>query len=91
MWVGSNGEPPTRVVTLNGAAVMWKQRIKHLGNIITSDLNDKCDIKYKKDVFVSHVNRLNNKLSVVSANVKGQLLQTYCCSLYGCQTWDLVS
>ena len=91
MRVGSSGEPPTRVVTLNGAAVMWKQRIKHLGNIITSDLNDKCDIEYKKGVFISHVNRLNNKLSVVSANVKGQLLQTYCCSWYGCQTWDLVS
>ena len=91
MRVGSNGEPPTRVVTLHGAAVMWKQRIKHLGNIITSDLNDKCDIEYKKGVFISHVNRLNNKLSVVSANVKGQLQQTYCCSWYGCQTWDLVS
>ena len=91
MRVGFSGEPPTRVVTLNGAAVMWKQRIKHLGNIITSDLNDKCDIEYKKGVFISHVNRLNNKLSVVSANVKGHLLQTYCCSWYGCQTWDLVS
>ena len=37
------------------------------------------------------MNRLNNKLSVVSANVKGQLLQTYCCSWYGCRTLDLVS
>ena len=40
MRVGSNGEPHTRVVTLNGATVMWKQRINHLGNIITSDLSD---------------------------------------------------
>ena len=41
----SNGEPPTRVVTLNGAAVMWKQSIKRLGNITTADLSDKCDIE----------------------------------------------
>ena len=36
------------------------------------------------------MNRFNSKLFVVSANFKGQLLQTYCCSWYGCQTWDLV-
>ena len=30
-------------------------------------------------------------MSEVSGNVKGQLLQTYCCSWYGCQTWDLAS
>ena len=89
--IGSNGDAPLRNVTLNGTPVVWKQRIKHLGNIITSDLSDQSDIEYKKGVFVSQVNKMNNKLSAVSSNVKGQLLQTYCCSWYGCQTWDLTS
>ena len=40
---------------------------------------------------MSHVNCLNNKLSVASANVKEQPQQTYCCLWYSCQTWDLVS
>ena len=91
MRIGSNGEPPTRVIKLNDTAVVWRTRIKHLGNILTPDLSDKCDIEYKKGVFVSQVNTMNNRMSAVSANVKGQLLQTYCCSWYGCQTWDLVS
>ena len=30
-------------------------------------------------------------MSAVSGNVKGRLLQTYCGSWYGCQTWDLTS
>ena len=35
------------------------------------------------------VNRLNARFPFVSSGVKGHLLQTYCCSFYGCQTWDL--
>ena len=43
----------------------------------------------KKGVFISQVNRLNARFPFVSSGVKGHLLQTCCCSFYGCQTWDL--
>ena len=88
MRIGSNGDPPARAVSLNGSPLTWTRRIKHLGNIITCDSED---ITFKIGAFISQVNSLNCKMSEVSGNVKGQLLQTYCCSWYGCQTWDLAS
>ena len=33
---------------------------------------------------------MNCQFSSVHSTLKCQLLQTYCCSFYGCQTWDLV-
>ena len=91
MRVGNNGQPPKRVVRLHGVAIQWKDSIKHLGNIIPSDLSDDNDIKAKTSVFNSQVNKLNNKFRTVHGLLRGKLLQTYCCAWYGCQTWDLVS
>ena len=59
------------------------------GNFITHDLSDLNDITYKKGVFISQNNRLNARFPFVSSGVKDHLLQTYCCSFYGYQTWDL--
>ena len=82
---------PRRVVTLHGDPIVWKIQIRHLGNIVTSDLSDSEDIKLKRCTFISQVNKLNDRFGSVSSNIKSRLLQTYCCSWYGCQTWDLVS
>ena len=46
--IGSNGDPPARVVSINGSPLAWTRRIKHLGNIITCDLKDSEDITFKK-------------------------------------------
>ena len=91
MRVGNHGQPPKRTVRLNGVAIKWKDKIRHLGNIISSNLNDNLDIKAKSNVFISQVNKLNNKFGTVHSIFRGKLLQTYCCAWYGCQTWDLVS
>ena len=91
MRIGNNGNPPARVLTLYGVPLTWNRSVKHLGNVITCDLKDNDDIRFKKGIFISQVNKLNYKMSAVSGNVKGRLLQTYCCSWYGCQTWDLFS
>ena len=53
------------------------------------DLCDYDDIMYKKGVFISQVNKLNYKFDTVSSSLRGKLFQTYCCSWYGCQTWEL--
>ena len=74
---------------MNGEPILWKSQIRHLGNSITPDLSDLNDITYKKGVFISQVNRLDARFPFVSSGVKSHLLQTYCCSFYGCQTWDL--
>ena len=86
--IGFNGALPNRSVYLNGSAVSWVTRVKHLGNLINFDLNDKDDILFKKSVFISQVNNLNAKFASIQSRVRGKLLQTYCCSWYGCQTWD---
>ena len=49
------------------------------------------DVQFKKGVFISQVNKLNQKFSSVNCSVKARLFQNYCCSFYGCQTWDLDS
>ena len=91
MRVGSGGEPPERAVTLNGNKLTWSKKVKHLGNIVTHDLKDLDDINFKKGVFVGQVNKLKCKFCTVHNTLRGLLLQTYCCSWYGCQTWDLAS
>ena len=74
---------------LNGNILKWKKKVRHLGNIVKHDLCDYDDIMYKKGVFISQVNKLNYKFDTVSSSLRGKLFQTYCCSWYGCQTWEL--
>ena len=89
MRVGGKGTAPRRFVTMNGEPILWKCQIRHLRTFIKHDLSDLNDITYKKDVFISQVNRPNARFPFVSSGVKGHLLQTYCCSFCGCQAWDL--
>ena len=89
MRVGSGGRPPERTVSLNGNILTWHKSVKHLGNVITHDLKDSDDINLKKGVFIGQVNKLKCKFCKVQSTLRGRLLQTYCCSWYGCQTWDL--
>ena len=74
-------QPPSRHVTLNGSPLRWTNKVKYLGNWVNSSLNDCEDIRMKTGIFISQVNKLNNKFSFVSSKVKGRLLQTYCSSL----------
>ena len=55
------------------------------------NLSDSEDVALKTATFISQVNMLNNKFSKISSLVRGSLLQTYCCSWYGSQTWDINS
>ena len=88
--IGKDNVLPTRPVTLNGSVLKWKSKVRHLGNFVSSDLNDHHDIMYKKGVFISQVNKLNVKFSSLASTLRGKLFQTYCCSWYGCQTWDII-
>ena len=56
---------------------------------ISCDLNDTHDITAKTNAFISQVNTLDVKFNGVSSNVRGKLLQAYCCTWDGCQPWDL--
>ena len=71
-------------VTLHDTALVWEDKVKHPGNISTHDLSDSIDVTLK----TLQINRLGGKFHKVSSLVQGNLLQTYCCSWYGSQTWD---
>ena len=86
--IGSNGLIPVRQIVLNGNVLKFKKKVRHLGNIVKHDLCDYDDIMFKKGVFISQVNKLNNKFCDVTSSLRGKLFQTYCCSWYGCQTWE---
>ena len=53
MRIGGNDTAPRRFVTMNGEPILWKRRIRCLGNFITHNLSDLNDITYKKGVFFS--------------------------------------
>ena len=89
--IGSNGQAPNRNILLNGNILKWKRKVKHLGNLVKHDLVDYDDIMFKKGVFISQVNKLNVKFNSVPSSLRGRLFQTYCCSWYGSQTWELGS
>ena len=64
MRIGGGGRPPERNVYLNGNKLCWSKKVRHLGNIITHDLNDSEDINLKKGVFISQINKLNYKFKL---------------------------
>jgi len=78
-------------VFLNGVPLKWVKSVKHLGNYITSNLDDNCDCNFKKGMFNSSVNKL---LATYGSLYKDNLLylfRTYCCSFYGSELWDFKS
>jgi len=89
--LGKGSREPSVRVTLHGTILLWKDTVKHLGCILMRDLSDAADVTLKTGVFISQVNKLNVKFSKVSSLVRGSLLQTYCCSWYGSQSWEIVS
>ena len=61
MKIGNNFREPRVDVTLHGTALVWKDKVKHLGNILTHDLRDSADVTLKTGIFISQVSRLNVK------------------------------
>ena len=53
-----NGESSECHLKLNGQPVTWVREVKHLGNIVTSDLTDARDCARKRSTFIGSVNKL---------------------------------
>ena len=80
-----------RPIYLNGTVIEWQDDVKYLGYILSYDLSDAADIKFKKGSFIAAVNKLNCVFNTVDSFTKVRLLQTYCTAWYGCQSWQLCS
>ena len=77
------------VITVAGRDVEWVEKFKYLGTLITPNLTDRIDIENKRAHFIRSANYVLSTFSVAPANVKSRLVQTYCTSLHGCQSWKL--
>jgi Reverse transcriptase (RNA-dependent DNA polymerase) len=76
-------------VLLQGSSLSWTNKIKHLGHILCSTLNDIDDITSQQNVFVSQFNYFIAKFNGISIALKVRLFMSYCESFYGSQLWDL--
>lgn len=75
-------------VYMDGVPLKWYTQVQHLGNVISSDLKDKCDIFLKRGCFYSNVNKVVAMFGFLQCNIKHKLFNTYCTSFYGSPVWD---
>ena len=78
-------------VYLNIKKIEWVNQIKHLGNHIDYNLNDSIDCTHKKSKFISQVNKLCANFGCLQMSVLIRLSNTYCCTFYGSQMWQVNS
>ena len=74
---------------MNGEKIEMKERAKHLGNILTTNLTDTDDIMFKRGTFIQNVNRLISNFGSLPTSVVMKLFTSYCMAWYGSQIWDL--
>ena len=78
-------------IYLNDNVIQWADQVRHLGNIVHSNLSDLPDCKLKRSTFNGSVNKLFATYKCLNQDTTRQLFQSYCCSFYGSQLWDLKS
>ena len=72
-------------VALNDNMLEYVDRVKYLGVVLTSKLNDDLDITRQVRSLYAGANTLLRKFAVCSLDVKLMLLESYCCNFYcGC-------
>ena len=63
---------------------------KHLGNYISTNINDRNIIDNIYDLHVyQRSNRVISDFRVCDSNALDSLHRTYCTHMYGCELWDL--
>ena len=76
-------------ICVAGRDVDWVEKFKYLGTLITPNLADRCDIEDKRAHFIRSANYVLSTFAIAPANVKSRLIQTYCTSIHGSQSWKL--
>ena len=74
---------------LGGNHLAWVHEVKHLGNIISSNLSDAGDCVYKKGQFIGSFNRLMANFGFLSFPVRVRLFNSFCSSFYGSPMWRM--
>jgi hypothetical protein len=61
----------------------------HLGHTLTGDLTDHADIARRRNCFIAQANNIFSQFSALDSLTRNRLFNSYCCSHYGCELWDL--
>ena len=85
-----NSQLPANIV-LNGVILPWVSQVKHLGHTLQADNSMKVDMAMKRGAFIGKVNSLLQEFHAVPSEVFIKILNIYATSLYGSNTWDLLS
>ena len=78
-------------IKLNGVNLPWVTQVKHLGHTLQSDNSMKVDMAMKRGAFIGKVNSLLQEFHAVPSEVFVKILNMYATSMYGSNTWDILS
>ena len=78
----------TPSIFMSGVQLVWKSKVKHLGNMLNSKLND---IIHKRGCLYQCVNKVIALFSSLPSSTVHNLFHTYCSTFYGSQLWNLNS
>ena len=78
-------------VHLNGKKLSWVKNAKHLGNFISWNLSEECEINAKISDFIGRTNSLLANFKGVDRSIVSNIFRSQCYHLYGCQAWSLGS
>ena len=74
-------------VYLNGVKLKCTNNVKHLGNYLSYNLDEKCEINCKKNDLIRRVNNILCTFCGVDENVMLKIFYSQCCHFYGAQAW----
>lgn len=74
---------------LDHVCISWKDRVKHIGNIVMLDQSDCSDYDYKRSHFIDQACWFNTDFKSLNYHLKCKLFTAFCSSLYGSQLWNL--
>ena len=74
---------------VDGKQISFVTQYTHLGHVISSNMNDRCDVLSKRNSLCGKMNNLFCNFWKCDPFVKLKLLRNLCCDFYGSYLWDL--
>ncbi|XP_022831043.1 uncharacterized protein LOC111359678 [Spodoptera litura] len=74
-------------IMLNGTALRRVSKVKYLGHLLTSGLEDNDDIERERRALAVRANMIARRFARCSTDVKITLFRSYCTSFYTCSLW----